>query len=68
MKHGAAERIAGVSANAQGTESGLTLLEAYSALASRNRSEAIDIPFPGQPASGDLHGRFWTIRVGNGGY
>lgn len=51
------------------TESGITLLEAYSALASRDarRAPAVAIPFPGQPNGVDPEGRFWTVKIRNVG-
>lgn len=50
-------------------ESGITLLEAYSALAGREarQSPAVAIPFPGQPSGVDPEGRFWTIKIRNVG-
>ena len=50
-------------------ESGITLLEAYSALAGRDtrRASAVEIPFPGQPNGVDPEGRFWTIKLRNVG-
>ena len=50
-------------------EIGITLLEAYSALAGREarRPPAVEIPFPGQPSGVDPEGRFWTIKIRNVG-
>jgi len=43
---------------------GVTLLEAYSALAKqRAATAAVEIPFPGQPCEADPNGAFWKIRV-----
>lgn len=51
------------------SEIGITLLEAYSALANRepNRTPAIAIPFPGQPSGTDPENRLWTMRLRNVG-
>ena len=51
------------------SEGGITLLEAYSALAGRDtrRASAVEIPFPGQPNGVDPEGRFWTIKLRNVG-
>jgi hypothetical protein len=44
--------------------SGITLLEAYSALAKRNgATAAIEIPFPGHPSGVDPEGDFWGVRI-----
>ncbi len=50
-------------------EGGITLLEAYSALASRDskRIPAVAIPFPGQPSGVDPEGRFWMVKLRNVG-
>lgn len=50
-------------------EGGITLLEAYSALARRSgaRPEALEIPSPGQPTGADPEGRFWTFTLRNVG-
>lgn len=43
---------------------GVTLLEAYSALAKRNESTAaVEIPFPGQPSEVDPGVNIWRLRV-----
>lgn len=48
----------------QEKESGITLLEAYSALAKRNAATApVTIPFPGQPHEADPSGAFWQLRI-----
>lgn len=51
------------------SEGGITLLEAYSALANRDprRAPAIEIPFPGQPSGADPESRLWTIKFRNVG-
>jgi hypothetical protein len=51
------------------SEGGITLLEAYSALAGRDaqRLPAVAIPFPGQPSGVDPEGRFWTVVLRNVG-
>ena len=51
------------------SEGGITLLEAYSALAGRGsrQAPAIEIPFPGQPSGADPEGRFWTFTFRNVG-
>ncbi len=51
------------------SEGGITLLEAYSALASResNRIPAVAIPFPGQPSGADPESRLWTMKLRNVG-
>ena len=50
-------------------ESGITLLEAYSALAGRDarQTPALAIPFPGQPSGLDREERFWTLKIRNVG-
>lgn len=49
-------------------ESGITLLEAYSALAGREArpTPAVEIPFSGRPGV-DPEGRFWTTKLRNVG-
>ncbi|MBL7649446.1 MAG: hypothetical protein JNK74_24990 [Candidatus Hydrogenedentes bacterium] len=51
------------------SEGGITLLEAYSALASREskRIPAVEIPFPGQPSGVDREGHFWMMKLRNVG-
>jgi hypothetical protein len=51
------------------SESGITLLEAYSALVSKDstRIPAVEIPFPGQPSGADPEGRFWMVKLRNVG-
>jgi len=45
-------------------ETGITLLEAYSALAKQNAATAaVTIPFPGQPHEADPSGAFWQLRI-----
>lgn len=48
-------------------DGGITLLEAYSALATCNskRMPAVEIPFPGQPRRADPEGHFWKITLRN---
>lgn len=50
-------------------EGGITLLEAYSALARQKggRAIALEIPSPGQPTSADPEDRFWTFTFRNVG-
>ena len=50
-------------------EGGITLLEAYSALASRDSKHirAVEIPFPGQPSGVDREGYFWMMKLRNVG-
>jgi len=51
------------------SEGGITLLEAYSALARQKggRATALEIPSPGQPTVADPEGRFWTFTFRNVG-
>ena len=51
------------------SESGITLLEAYSALAGRDarRMPTVEVPFPGQPSGVDPEDRFWTLKIRNVG-
>ena len=51
------------------SESGITLLEAYSVLAGRDarHNPALAIPFPGQPSGVDPEERFWTLKIRNVG-
>ena len=43
---------------------GITLLEAYSALARRNAPGAtVSIPFPGRPLGLDPEEHFWQVRI-----
>ena len=46
-------------------ESGITLLEAYSALASKSPlvNTAIDIPTPGMKLSHDIETDFWHLQL-----
>lgn len=56
--------LLGAETVAPGAASGITLLEAYSALAKRNGgTAAVEIPFPGCPNGVDSEGEFWQIRV-----
>ena len=66
--------MSGISIEKSGTviernDGGITLLEAYSALAGRDarRNPVVEIPFPGQPSVADPEGRFWTIKFKNVG-
>ena len=47
------------------SEKGLTLLEAYSALASRtgDKSGGTDAPFAGRPQKSDPEGGLWSVRL-----
>ncbi len=48
-----------------GTDSGITLLEAYSALVQRagRDSSGVEVPFPGRPLGTDRDCNLWTIRI-----
>jgi hypothetical protein len=54
----------GLSSREPETGLGITLLEAYSALAKQNAATAaVEIPFPGQPHELDPNGAFWQLRI-----
>lgn len=51
------------------SEGGITLLEAYSALARQKGAYGtpVEVPNPGQPTGADGEGRFWTFTFRNVG-
>lgn len=58
----------GARLDAPDTGTGITLLEAYSALAKQNAATAaVEIPFPGQPHEADPSGAFWQLRIQKAG-
>ena len=60
--------LTGAPEGARDWESGITLLEAYSALAKKIGAQAaLEIPFPGHPSGSDAEGRFWGVRIQKAG-